>query len=648
MRLRRPAGAGAAKAAKAGTVPKAATVAVLALLAACTGLPQPADPPVPVAPAPAAAATPPPALPAAPERASGWRAGLQPVHARRHLVATAHPLASEVGLATLRAGGTAADAALAVQLVLGLVEPQSSGLGGGAFIVHVDATGRVQTWDGRETAPAAAQPDDLRWIAPDDRRPPLPDVRASGRSIGVPGALRALEALHAQHGRLLWARAFDPAIGLAERGFAVPQRLADAIATHRAQLLRDPDAAALFLNADGSPRAAGSLQRNPAYAATLRTLATQGAGAFYRGPIADDIVAEVRRSEAGPAAPGPLTPGRMTAADLAGYRAVERAPVCNPYRRWVVCGMGPPSSGGIAVGQVLGLLEALGPAPVPAASPTPSLDPDAVHRLAEALRLAFADRNRYVADTDVVPLPGRGAATLLDPAYLRQRAALIQPGRSLGVAPAGRFDTQARGTHAGTEHGTSHVSIVDRWGNAVAMTSSVEASLGAWRVVRGMVLNNQLTDFAAQPADADGPVANRLQGGKRPRSSMAPTLVFDRASGDAADSARGALRMVTGSPGGAAIIPFVAQTLVALLDGERDAQAATALPRVASFNTPATVLERDHPDTAATEALAAALTARGHTVVRAPLTSGVATILRVPGGWQGGVDPRREGAALGD
>lgn len=620
----------------------ALAAAACLVLVGCQGLQPRNDPSASVA-TPTRAA--PAAIPAAPERASGWRTGLQPVHAAQHMVVTAHPLASEVGLATLRVGGSAADAALAVQLVLGAVEPQSSGIGGGAFIVHVDATGHVQTWDGRETAPAAAQPDDLRWISGDDRRAPLPDTRASGRSIGVPGALRALEALHAQHGRLPWARAFAPAINLAERGIAVPQRLADAIATHRAQLLRDPDAAALFLNPDGSPRAAGSVLRNPAYAATLRTLAAEGAAAFYRGPIADDIVAEVQRTQAGPAAPGPLTPGRMTAADLTGYRAIERQPVCSDYRQWVVCGMGPPSSGGIAVAQVLGLLAAWPPAaPTASQEPMPPSWPDAVHRLVEAQRLAFADRNRYVADTDFVPLPGKGAATLLDAAYLRSRAALIQPDRSLGVAPAGHFDVQARGTHVGRERGTSHVSIVDRWGNAVAMTTTVEASLGAWRVVRGFVLNNQLTDFSAQPDDADGPVANRLQGGKRPRSSMAPTLVFDRAP----DGTRGALRAVTGSPGGAAIIPFVAQTLVALLDGQMDAQAATALPRVAAFNTRTTVLERDHPDAATLDALETALRARGHPVVRAPLTSGVATVLRVPGGWQGGADPRREGLALGD
>lgn len=580
-----------------------------------------------------------PAVPAAPERGSGWRDGLQPVTAARQMVVAAHPLAAEAGRAALRAGGSAADAALAVQAVLGLVEPQSSGFGGGAFIVHLDARGRLQTWDGRETAPAAAQENDLRWVADDQRTLPRPDARASGRSIGVPGVLRALEALHRAHGRLPWARGFEAAIALAERGFPVPRRLAEAAATHRAQLLRDLDAAALFLQPDGRPRAAGSPLRNPEQAALLRTLARDGADAFYRGPIADAIVAEVQRAQAGPAAPEPLTPGRMTAADLAAYRAVEREPVCHPYRRWVVCGMAPPSSGGLAVAQVLGMLEGM-----PGAAPLPPFGADAVHRLVEAERLAFADRNRYVADPAFVPLPGRGTASLLDPAYLRSRAALIRDDRSLGVAPAGRIDAIARGASAHEGQGTSQVSIVDRWGQAVSMTTTVEGSLGAWRVVQGIVLNNQLTDFSPVPADADGPVANRLQGGKRPRSSMAPTLVFERAP----DGGRGALLAVTGSPGGAAIIPFVVKNLVALLDWQLDAQAAAALPNFGAFNTPATVLGPEHPDLAVPGPLDEALRVRGHTVVRSTMTSGVATILRVPAGWQGGVDPRREGQALGD
>lgn len=595
-----------------------------ALLAGCGAARVPS-----VAPAPAA-------TPVAPEAGSGWRQGLQPLSAAAQVVASAHPLATRAGLAALRAGGSAADAALAAQMVLGLVEPQSSGLGGGGFIVHYRAAGeRLQSWDGRETAPAAAQADDLRWIAADDHRAPLPDARASGRSIGVPGLLPALQALHGEHGRLPWAHGFDAAIALAERGFAIPQRLAEAIAAHRLQLLRDPDAAALFLHPDGSARAAGSLLRNPAYAATLRRLAAEGAQALYRGEIAADIVAEVARSSAGEPAQWPLTPGRMTAADLAGYRAVERAPVCGDFRRWLVCGMGPPSAGGIAVAQILGLLQQF---------PPRGWDALAVQRLVEAQRLAFADRNRHVADTDFVALPGRGVASLLDPAYLRARAALIDDWRSLGVAPAGRFDARPRSASADEGQGTTHVSIVDRWGNAVAMTSSVESSLGAWRVVRGFVLNNQLTDFSPVAAGAEGAVANRLQGGKRPRSSMAPTLVFERAE----DGRRGALVAITGSPGGAAIIPFVSATLLGLLDAGLDAQAAAGLPHAAAFNTAATLVEADHPDRAATDALAQALQSRGQQVRRAPLTSGIATIVRTKQGWQAGVDPRREGAAAGD
>jgi len=591
-------------------------------------------------------------VPAAPERSSGWRSGVQAVTAARQMVVAAHPLAAQAGLAALRAGGSAADGALAVQMVLGLVEPQSSGPGGGAFIVvHEAGSGRLTTWDGRETAPAAASENDLRWVGDDERTPPRPDPRASGRSIGVPGVLRALEALHRAHGRLPWARGFDAAIALAEDGFPIPARMADAIATHRAELLRDPDAAALFLHPDGSPRRAGERLRNPAYARTMRALARHGADAFYAGAIADAIVDEVARTAAGPSAPGELTPGRMTRQDLARYRAIAREPVCGAYRAWWVCGMGPPSSGGIAVAQVLGILQgsdlaARSPQPTEVGEPT--LDPTATHWLVEAERLAFADRNRYVADPAFVPLPARGAASLLDPAYLRSRAALIQDGRSLGVAPPGRFDDLARGDSAQEGHGTSQVSIVDAQGLAVSMTTTIESSLGAWRVVEGFVLNNELTDFSAEPADASGPIANRLQGGKRPRSSMAPTMVFERRP----DGSRGDLVLLTGSPGGAAIIPFVAKTLVGLLDWGLDAQQAAALPNVAAFNTPATVLGREHPALAMPGPLDAALAGRGHTVVRVPLTSGVATIRRDRRGahwvWQGGVDPRREGQALGD
>jgi len=595
---------------------------------------------------------------ALPEPASGYRLGLQPVTARNFMVVSAHPLATQAGCEVLTAGGSAADAAVAVQAMLGLVEPQSSGLGGGAFVLHYDAATRaVQTYDGRETAPAAATPNDLRWVSDTDRSPPQPNPRASGRSIGTPGAVRVLEQLHADHGRLPWSGLFEAGAARAGQGFRIGGRLASAIAAARADLLRDPDAAAYFLHPDGSARALGSVLRNPAYADTLRAIAQQGADAFYRGPIAEDIVAEIGRTQAGPAAPGPLTPGATTLADLAAYRAMRRKPVCTDYRVYRVCGMGPPSSGGIAVAQVLGVLAtfdlgALPPSGVDGDGGRP--DVRAVHLVTEAQRLAFADRNRYVADTDFVPLPGAGVSALLDPAYLQLRARLIRPNASLGVAPAGQIPgATAMGASAHEGRGTSHVAIVDTAGNAVSMTTTIEGSLGAYRLVRGFLLNNELTDFSPLPANAEGPIANRLAPLKRPRSSMAPTLVFRRA----ADGSIGELRMVTGSPGGAAIIPYVTKTLVAVLDWGLDAQQSAALANFGAFNTAITVLGGEHPgfdarDGGAHEPLVTGLQARGHRVVVNAQPSGVATILRVPaeGGWrwQAGVDPRREGLALGD
>lgn len=579
-----------------------------------------------------------------PEPSSGFRPGLQAVSARRFMVATAHPLASQAACRVLRDGGTAADAAVAAQAMLGLVEPQSSGLGGGAFVLHYEArSGRVTSFDGRETAPAAALPDDLRWISADDRRAPQPDARASGRSIGVPGAVRLMEVLHRAHGRTPWPALLAPAAMLADEGFAVPNRMADAIAAARDALRRDPDAAVYFLDDAGRPRAAGTWLRNPAYADTLRRLAAGGADAFYRGPIADHIVAEVARGAA-----GALTPGRLTRDDLAAYQVIEREPVCSDYRRWRICGMAPPSSGGLAVAQALGILSrfdlaAAAPQGADHAAGRPTAD--GAHLLAEALRLAFADRNAYVADPAFVPLPGRGVTSLLDPAYLAQRAALIRLDRSLGTAAPGRFEhADAPPATVSAERGTSHVSIVDAEGNAVSLTTSVEGSLGAYRLVRGFVLNNQLTDFAAVPETDGRPVANRLQGGKRPRSSMAPTLVFERG----ADGGNGPLVAVLGSPGGAAIIPFVTKTLVGLLDWGWDPQQAGAALNVASFNTPLTILGAEHPALRTDDPLLQALQARGHDARAAALPSGTATILRVPGGWQGGVDPRREGQVLGN
>ncbi|MCX7962376.1 MAG: gamma-glutamyltransferase [Burkholderiales bacterium] len=529
------------------------------------------------------------------------------------MVAAAHPLAVEAGLEILRAGGGALDAAVAVQMVLGLVEPQSSGIGGGAFLLHWSATERrLRGYDGRETAPAAARAD--RFLDAHGRPLAFAQARASGASVGVPGVLRMLELAHRRHGRLPWSRLFAPAIRLAEEGFAVSPRLFRAL-EREPSLRADPDAGALYYDAYGRPRAIGSRIANPTYAATLRRIARDGADAFYRGEIAADLVRAVQSR---------ARPGDMTLDDLARYRALERAPVCFPYRSYRVCSMGPPA-GGVAVLQILGIL-----ARTEFAQAAPN-SPEAIHIFAEAARLAYADRERYLADPAFAPVPVAG---LLDPAYLAARAQLIGP-RSLGRAAPGapRGAVPLAGAVEEARAATSHVSIVDTRGDAVSMTTSVESAFGAGIFVRGFFLNNQLTDFAFVP-EADGvPVANRLEPGKRPRSAMSPTAVFD---------ADGRLRAVLGSPGGPAIVHYVAQALVAILDWKLDAASAAALPRAGSRNGP-TELESE----TVYELLAPALAARGHEVRLAAMTSGLHIVERAPGGWRGGADPRRDGVARG-
>jgi gamma-glutamyltranspeptidase/glutathione hydrolase len=611
-----------------------------------------------------------PGDPALPEPSSGYRLGIQPVLAKNYMVVTANPLATKAGCDVLKAGGSAADAAVAVQMVLGLVEPQSSGIGGGAFVVHYDAANKkVQTYDGRETAPAAASDNYLRWVSDTDQTTPLPvstnafnQTRRSGRSIGTPGTVRVLEMLHGEHGSQPWAGLFEPGVKLATDGFGISGRMADAIAGARADLLQDPDAVAYFLNADLTPRALGTTIKNPAYAATLQTIASQGAGAFYSGAIAQDIVAEIGRTQVGPnATPGAaLTPGLTTLADLSGYQAKERPAVCIDYRAaYKVCGMGPPSSGAIAVAQTLGILENFDmgaanvrPTNVDLYGGKPSVQ--GVHLISEAQRLAYADRNKYVADTDFVALPGRGVASLLDKDYLRSRASLIRLDRSLGVAQPGTFpNAVAMGQSAQEGKGTSHVSIVDAKGNVVSMTTTIEGGMGAFRFVRGFLLNNELTDFSLAPSDAEGPIANRIQANKRPRSSMAPTMVFKRAPDGSIDS----LLMATGSPGGAAIIQFVTKTVVGVVDWDLNAQQATALTNFGSFNTATTGIGGEHPNINAlnngdNDPLVIGLRGLGHTVSVNAQSSGVSTILRVNVDGrallQGGADPRREGLALGD
>lgn len=532
---------------------------------------------------------------------------------KRWLAVTANAHATDAAAEILALGGSAVDAAIAAQLVLGLVEPQSSGLGGGAFLLHWDAAKKqVVAFDGRETAPAAARAE--RFLSAAGKPLPFQEVVATGKSIGVPGVVAMLAAAHAQHGHLRWERLFRPALRLAEQGFAISPRLHGLLKADK-HLRGKAVARALYFDAAGEPKAVGEILRNPAYAATLKTLAAEGPQAFYRGPLAARIVAAAR--EAG---------GDLSEADLANYRPRAREAVCNGYRVWRVCSMPPPSSGGIALLQILGMVERIKP-------PQPPLDVDAVHTFAEAGRLAFADRARYLGDPDFVAVP---QAALLERGYLDRRAALIRPHQSMGKAVAGELpQRQAFADDASPElPSTTHLSIVDRKGNAVAMTSSVEDAFGSRIMVDGFLLNNQLTDFSFAPDDGGKPAANRVEPGKRPLSSMAPTMVFD---------ARGRLVAVAGSPGGPRIINYVARAVLGVLEWKLPVEAVLAQPHVGSRNGP-TEIER----IAGTETLAQELELRGHVVQRVDMNSGLHVIVRERGHWRGAADPRREGTARGN
>lgn len=604
-----------------------------------------------------------PGDPSLPEPSSGYKLGKKPVTGQNIMAVTANPLATQAGCDILAAGGTAMDAAVAVQAVLGLVEPQSSGLGGGAFMLHYKAsTGVVQSYDGRETAPAAATEDYLRFISATNRVNPLPNLgasftstKASGRSIGTPGAVRMLELAHQDHGSLPWRGLFDRGIKLSTDGFAISGRMADAIAGSRNDLLRDPEAAAYFLNPDFTPKALGTTIKNPAYAATLTTVAQGGANAFYTGPIAQSIVDKIKVSSGGVTSTVAITPGLTELSDLANYKAVRRTPVCATYRNTWVCGMGPPSSGGIAVAQTLGILEnfdmasaANSPTLVNAEGGKPSVQ--GVHLVSEAERLAYADRNKYVADTDFVSLPGSGVSSMIAPAYLKSRAAMISTTKSMGTAVAGTFTNAAiLGSSAAEGKGTTHMSLVDKFGNVVVMTTTIESGMGSYHFTRGFLLNNQLTDFSFDPSDTTGPIANRIEPLKRPRSSMAPTIVFNKA----ADGSRGDFLMATGSPGGAAIIQFVVKTVVSAVDWKLDAQQATSMVNFGAANSPTTGVGGEHPsidvsNSGLNDPLLVGLRSLGHTVSFAAQSSGVSTVIKTRAGLVGGADPRREGIALGD
>ena len=579
--------------------------------------------------------TPPPAAPITPEGGSGWTD--KPGWAtEKFAVAAANPLATDAGYQVLKAGGNAIDAAVAVQMVLSLVEPQSSGIGGGAFLLH--SSGReLVAWDGRETAPAAAT--EKLFIGADGKPMPFYDGVVGGRSVGVPGTVRMLEQAHRAHGRLPWAQLIQPAIQLAEQGFQVSPRLATMLANEK-HLIKDPVAAKYFYDAAGKPWPVGHVLKNPELAEVLRGIAARGSAALLQGPLAQAIVDKVTRH---------ANPGKLTLADLANYQPKRRAPLCHDLaaagKTVEVCGFPPPSSGAIAIGQILGILaQTPGAAMKPDAAGLPTAD--WLHYYTEAARLAFADRAQYVADPDFVQPPGGSWLSLLDPAYLKSRAALIGA-QSLKVAQPGQPGALKTGfapMPEQPEYGTSHISIVDAHGNALAMTTTIEDAFGARQMVKGFLLNNELTDFSFVPTGADGqPIANRVQPGKRPRSSMAPTLVFEKN----ADGSRGPLLMSGGSPGGALIIHYTAKTLHGVLNWGLTPQQAINLPNFGSTNGPSLLEEKKFPP-----ATVEALRTRGAEVREMNMTSGLQAITRanVHGKpmWLGGADPRREGVVLGD
>lgn len=591
--------------------------------------------------------------PAAPEAASGYRLGNKAKLSSKYMVVANTPLATKAGCDVLKAGGTAIDAAVAVQAVLGLVEPQSSTIAGSAFMMYYDAsTKKVTAYDGRETAPAAAtgyylvRQDQASASSP----APLPSARRSGRSIGVPGVLRMLDMAHTDHGKLRWNSLFDEGINLATVGYKIPGRMGDAIKGSASSLALDANAVAAYFNADGTPKATGTVTTNLPYAQSLRTIASGGANAFYTGPLAEAIVAKAAQSVGDDAAKTPITPSLLTVSDLKNYQAKKREPVCTTYRTsYYICTMSPPSSGGIAIAQALGILENFdlsqyGPTDPFNEGGVPSVM--GVHLVSEAERLAYADRDKYVADTDFIPLPGKGVSTMIDKDYLKSRAALITPnGKSMGVAAAGDLGVVPLGVDKTVENGTTHFSIVDAYGNVASMTTTVESTLGSYHMVGGFLLTNQLTDFSAQPADKSGvPIANRVAPGKRPRSTMAPTLVFK-------GNQPGDFLMATGSPGGGNIIQYVMKTVVGALDWGLDAQQATSLVNFGASNSATTNVDGSNTTLDLTR-LVSGLQSKGHTVSTSAQSSGVSTIMRrnsngVPK-LEGGVDPRREGIVLGD
>jgi gamma-glutamyltranspeptidase/glutathione hydrolase len=544
-----------------------------------------------------------------------------PARAKKHMISSANPLATKAGLEILRKGGSAIDAAIAAELVLTLVEPQSSGIGGGAYLLHFSAkNGSIEAFDGRETAPATAFP--KMFLDADGKRLPRKQARLAPQAIGVPGILRMLELAHKQNGKLPWADLFEPAIKLAEEGFQISPRLHGLIGRHDG-LPNFPATKEYFFTKDGNVKTVFSVLKNPALARTLRTIAKNGADAFYAGDIARAIVAVVNKDGKNPAP--------MTLADISGYKAKRSEALCSFYREWLICGAPPSTTGGITVLQIMGILQNFD---------LPGMKPgsvDAIHLISEAARLAYADRAAYIGDPDFIKVP---TAALLDPAYLKKRAALLSISKTRGHGVPGNPNLNKsawRWAPDMEEHGlsTTHLSVVDKDGNAVSMTASIATAFGSARMAAGFILNNQLTDFSVFPERDGKPVVNRAQGGKRPRSSMSPSLVFDGS---------GKLVLAMGSPGGMRIIGYVAQSLVAALDWKMNVQQAIDMPHFINRNRRDTEIEKGSP----LEALIPALEARGHKIDVHRMTSGLHGIAITKLGLEGGADPRREGVALGD
>jgi gamma-glutamyltranspeptidase / glutathione hydrolase len=555
-------------------------------------------------------------------------------------VAAANPLATKAGYDILKAGGSAVDAAIAVQMVLGLVEPQSSGIGGGAFLLHKGARG-LQAFDGRETAPAMAS--ESLFIGADGKPMAFIDAVVGGRSVGTMGTVRMLELAHQQHGKLPWAALFQPAIDLATSGFAVSPRMNTLLQTE-VHLKKDPIAAAYFYDKAGEPWPVGYVLKNPEYADVLKLIAAGGSKALHEGAVAQAVVNKVQSH--------PTNAGKLSMADLAGYSPKVRDAFCTDYaasqKQYVICGMPPPSSGAITVAQILGVLKTApmgSQATLDKASTAAIPSADWLHVYTEASRIAFADRAQYIGDPDFVAAPAGNWKSLIAPDYLASRAKLIGE-QSMKVAkpgvPAGAKSAYAPMAHQ-TEYGTSHISIIDAFGNSLAMTTTIEDAWGSRQMVNrgkglagGFLLNNELTDFSFAPTDSAGkPIANRVQPGKRPRSSMSPTLVFDKATGNLVAS--------LGSPGGALIIHYTAKTLYGMLNWNLNAQEAINLPNFGSLNGPTILEEKRFPVSTVD-----ALKARGHEVREINMTSGLQGIQTIPAGFFGGADPRREGVVLGD